>query len=148
MPCESHLFTIPYGSSRRLAVQSILGCPSIEVILYNFDLRAVCSSVVCSSAIKCKNISGKWNNSKYKCTLLQVNVNNSDFSTVIIQIVYRWKYSRLFLFGAFLNKFIIILNFVEPWLKKMDENEKEIKSPIKRLGSTRKLLVFNSEYWK
>lgn len=28
----------------------------------------------------------------------------------------------------------------------MDENEQELKSPIKRLGSTRKLLVFNSKY--
>lgn len=28
----------------------------------------------------------------------------------------------------------------------MDENEQEIKSPIRRLGSTRKLLVFNSKY--
>lgn len=28
----------------------------------------------------------------------------------------------------------------------MDENEQETKSPIKRLGSTRKLLVFNSKF--
>jgi len=28
----------------------------------------------------------------------------------------------------------------------MDENGDEIKSPIKRLGSTRKLLVFNSKF--
>lgn len=29
----------------------------------------------------------------------------------------------------------------------MDENGEEIKSPIKRLGSTRKLLLFNSEFF-
>lgn len=28
----------------------------------------------------------------------------------------------------------------------MDENGDDIKSPIKRLGSTRKLLIFNSKY--
>lgn len=28
----------------------------------------------------------------------------------------------------------------------MDENGEEIKSPIKRLGSTRKLILFNSKY--
>lgn len=30
----------------------------------------------------------------------------------------------------------------------MDENGEDIKSPIKRLGSTRKLLIFNSELTK
>lgn len=29
----------------------------------------------------------------------------------------------------------------------MDENGEDIKSPIKRLGSTRKLLIFNSKYF-
>lgn len=29
----------------------------------------------------------------------------------------------------------------------MDENGEEIKSPIKRLGSTRKLILFNSKYF-
>lgn len=29
----------------------------------------------------------------------------------------------------------------------MDENDVNVKSPIKRLGSTRKLLVFNSKYY-
>lgn len=28
----------------------------------------------------------------------------------------------------------------------MDENGEDIKSPMKRLGSTRKLLIFNSKY--
>ena len=29
----------------------------------------------------------------------------------------------------------------------MDENGGDVRSPIKRLGSTRKLLIFNSEYF-
>jgi hypothetical protein len=39
---------------------------------------------------------------------------------------------------------LLVCFLIDRLLVMMDENEQELKSPIKRLGSTRKLLVFNN----
>lgn len=66
---------------------------------------------------------------------------------LLLSVLYIIKFIRFFKFIYQQFDKYITLDFIQfnEKFNIMDENEQETKSPIKRLGSTRKLLVFNSK---
>lgn len=96
--------------------------------------------------IRVNNASSVWNFSNFLVCSVNFCYSWGFFDGWPIErlnFLYLWLWTFLFSFEK--NHWIIL--FLPVLLKfEIMDDEQEIKSPIRRLGSTRKLLIFNSEY--